>query len=64
MSNLYVKRDHQTLGDHYLWHIDAMTTEDLRSKSAIAGELAWRDQRIAQLTRLLLNQLNQQQIES
>ncbi|HDL6962281.1 TPA: hypothetical protein PXM28_001523 [Yersinia enterocolitica] len=35
--------------NHYGVHIHAMTTEDLRSKSDIAVELAWRDLRIEQL---------------
>lgn len=34
---------------HYTAHVNHMTTEDLRSKSDIAVELAWRDLRIEQL---------------
>ena len=34
---------------HYTAHVNHMTTEDLRSKSGIAVELAWRDLRIEQL---------------
>ena len=32
--------------DYFMVHMMAMTTENLRSKSDIAGELAYRDQRI------------------
>lgn len=46
---LYAERDAMALGQHYVNHIHAMTREQLHSKSAIAEELAWRDQRIAEL---------------
>lgn len=45
----YAQRDHQQLdhdGGYYCRHVSAMTQEELHSKSAIAGELAWRDQQI------------------
>lgn len=47
--NQYTERDIEQLGDHYMVHIDAMTVEGLHSKSSIAAELAFRDQRIAEL---------------
>ena len=47
-EKLYAKRDIQNL-DTYCDHIGAMTREGLHSKSDIAAELAWRDQRIAEL---------------
>lgn len=43
----YAKRDHMALGDYYMRHVMAMTAEGLHAKSAIAGELAWRDEQIA-----------------
>ena len=46
---LYAPRDPSTLEPHYSAHVSAMTTEGLHAKSLIAAELAWRDQRIAQL---------------
>lgn len=36
-------------GNYYWRHINAMTAEDLRSKSEIAQELAYRDLRIDEL---------------
>lgn len=48
-KNLYADRDSESLGEHYLRHIDRMTVEKLHSKSAIAGELAHRDAEIAAL---------------
>ena len=47
--NQYAERDIEQLGDYYMVHIDAMTVESLHSKSCIAAELAFRDQRIAEL---------------
>lgn len=48
--NLYVpERDLEKLEPHYSRHVTAMTSEDLRSKSAIAAELAARDRRIEEL---------------
>lgn len=38
-----------TLEPHYSRHVSAMTSEGLYGKSDIAAELAWRDQRIAEL---------------
>lgn len=46
---LYARRDHRALGDHYIRHVDHMTSEGLHSKSAIAAELAWRDSQIQKL---------------
>ena len=43
----------KALNDAYCKHINAMTTEDLYSKSDIAAELAWRDVQIEQLTKEL-----------
>lgn len=40
---LYPQRDHVSQGAQYLLHVEAMTREDLHSKSRIAGELAARD---------------------
>jgi hypothetical protein len=45
-ENLYAERDVVKQGAHYLKHINAMTKEDLHSKSDIAAELAHRDIRI------------------
>lgn len=49
MSDLYAKRDAEALGEHYISHVSAMTTEALHSKSDIAAELAWRDAYIERL---------------
>jgi hypothetical protein len=49
----YATRDAEALGEYYMRHLDAMTREDLYSKSAIAGELAWRDARVAELEKAL-----------
>lgn len=52
--NLYEERDVEELDEvHNLYckHVNAMTTEGLHSKSAIAAELAWRDWKILQLER-------------
>lgn len=46
---LYAERDHMAQGEYYIKHVDAMTREGLHAKSAIAGELAHRDIRIADL---------------
>ena len=45
----YANRDHMALGEFYVRHVSALTAENLHSKSAIAGELAFRD---AEITRL------------
>jgi hypothetical protein len=47
----YGKRDAMSLEPHYSRHVGAMTTEGLHAKSDIAAELAYRDARIAQLTK-------------
>ena len=51
MSKLYAHRDTEELGidEHYYKHVEAMTSEGLHSKAAIAAELAFRDARIAEL---------------
>lgn len=36
------------LGEHYIRHIQAITTERLESKSSIAAQLAWRDKRLCE----------------
>jgi hypothetical protein len=48
----YAERDIRKLdklGGHYSRHVQAMTAEGLHSKSAIAAELAFRDQKIKEL---------------
>lgn len=48
----YAERDIMQLdenGDHYSRHVSAMTGEELHSKSAIAAELAYRDDRIQKM---------------
>lgn len=45
----YAERDHEALGQYYLNHVEAMTSEGLHSKADIAGELAWRDAEIDRL---------------
>lgn len=47
--NLYKQRDLENLEPHYGKHVSAITGEKLHGKSDIAAELAWRDQRIAEL---------------
>lgn len=51
-AKLYAKKDHRALGEHYLRHVCAMTSEGLHAKSDIAAELAWRDMRIEALLEL------------
>lgn len=46
---LYSERDIIDLGEYYTKHISAMTLENLRSKSDIAAELAFRDAEIDRL---------------
>ena len=53
MSNQYAERDLIELDEHYANHIIALSIEQLNSKSDIAAELAFRDQRIAKLESLL-----------
>jgi len=48
-KNLYAERDIINLGKLYTEHVSHMTSEDLHSKSAIAAELAFRDNEIAKL---------------
>lgn len=45
---IYAQRDIENQ-KHYIKHITAMTEEDLRSKSDIAGELAHRDEQVERL---------------
>ena len=45
----YAERNAEDLGQVFMDHLMAMTAEQLHRKSAIAAELAYRDQRIAQL---------------
>lgn len=47
--SLYKQRDLENLEPHYGKHVSAITGEKLHGKSDIAAELAWRDQRIAEL---------------
>ena len=47
---LYARRDTAALGEYYTRHLAAMADENLRTKSAIAAELAWRDMEIAELS--------------
>ena len=46
---LYGHREEGTESDFYIQHVMAMTGEKLHSKAEIAAELAYRDQRIAEL---------------
>jgi len=60
MGNQYADRDIMGLDDkggHYFRHVNAMTAEDLHSKSDIAAELAYRDYQIDQLEKRLKNSL-------
>jgi hypothetical protein len=41
--------DYVTFGEWYAKHVDAMTAEGLHSKTAIAWELAYRDETIVHL---------------
>ena len=52
-QKLYARRDAVSLGEFYVRHVEAMTAEALHSKSAIAAELAWRDQEIARLATIV-----------
>lgn len=45
----YAERDLMALGEYYTRHVDAMTAEELHSKSDIAAELAHRDMLIDKL---------------
>lgn len=46
----YAERNPRQLEPHYTAHVIAMMREDLHSKSDIAAELAWRDQRLQEAT--------------
>lgn len=48
-QKLYAERDAIALGQLYVDHVCAMTSEALHEKSDIAAELAWRDARIQML---------------
>ena len=50
---LYEERDLDVLGEHFHAHMNAMTNEDLRSKSDIAAELAHRDVELEKCQRLI-----------
>lgn len=45
---LYAERDAMALGQLYVDHVQAMTSEGLHEKSDIAAELAWRDLKLKQ----------------
>lgn len=47
--NLYGPRNHEAQGQTFLDHMNALTSEDLHTKSDIAAELAHRDIEIAQM---------------
>ncbi len=52
----YRERNNEELdrrGGYFLRHMSAMTGDGLHSKSAIAGELGWRDMQIADLQHTL-----------
>ena len=50
-KELYAERPIEDLAEHYMRHLHAMTVEGLHSISAIAAELAFRDERIEGLER-------------
>ncbi len=56
-DKLYAERDIEALSlrNHYLKHIESMTSEELHSKSAIAAELAHRDLCIENLKEAVLS---------
>jgi len=45
----YAERDPVALGEYYMKHLVAMTSEKLHAKSEIAAELAFRDAEIERL---------------
>lgn len=53
MPKLYADREPMDLGEHYPRHVQAMTAEQLHDKCAIAAELAWRDQRLEAISRIV-----------
>ena len=46
---IYLPQDSESLGEHYVRHIGAMTSESLHSKADIARQLAARDKMLAAL---------------
>lgn len=48
MEKLYPEIQPMVLGEYYVRHMSAMTTENLESKSDIAVQLAWRDKRLCE----------------
>lgn len=50
----YAERDTEALGSTYIQHVESMTAEKLHSKSAIAAELAFRDELISKLKLAIL----------
>lgn len=50
LDDAYADRDSESLGEHFMRHLDRMTVEKLHSKSAIAAELAHRDTLIDRAT--------------
>jgi hypothetical protein len=46
---IYPAQDSENLGEHYIRHIGAMTSESLHSKADIARQLAVRDKMLATL---------------
>lgn len=48
---LYAERDVDEYHDIYIAHVEALTTEKLDSKAAMAAELAYRDKVIIELTK-------------
>ena len=54
MTKLYKERDVIVQGQYYVDHVNAMTEEELNSKSEIAAELAHRDIEIEKLERKVL----------
>ena len=60
----YAKRGHESQGKYFTDHMEALTSEDLRGKAEIAGELAHRDIEIAKLRQALKDVLKAEVIES
>jgi hypothetical protein len=62
VEKLYGHYDHMALdqaGGYFIRHMMAMTSEDLRGKAEIAGELGYRDMLIDQLSTVTYNRHNQ-----
>lgn len=53
---VYPPVDEESLGEHYLRHVEAMTAECLHDKGDIAAQLTARDMEIARLQKLLAAQ--------